>query len=141
VDSPEAGAIIDSIREQAETGNVDMAAAAPGDWERLVIVQPNASPEDVDAALGFQWDGSGAASERVTGKNLPGVLLFVTGDEVLHSADFDAAELYMKCSDGSEFTRAEAVFTALQSDELAPGPALVQSGTAPEPHCRRVFGQ
>ena len=118
-----------------------MAVAASGDWDRLVIVQPNASPEDVDAALGFKWDGSDAASERVAGKNLPGVLLFVAGQEVLHSADFDARELYMKCSNGSEFARADAVFTALQSEELAPGPALVQSGKAPEPHCRRVFGQ
>lgn len=118
-----------------------MAAAAPGDWDRLVIVQPNASAEDVNAVLGFEWDGSGAASDRVAGRNVPGVLLFVAGEEVQHSADFDARDLYLKCTDGSEFARGEAAFTALQSDELAPGPALVQSGTAPEPHCRRVFGQ
>ena len=118
-----------------------MTKAAPGQWDRLVIVPPNASAEDVDAALGFHWDGSGAASEHVSGRNVPGVLLFLAGDEVLHSAEFDARDLYMRCSEGSEFTREDAVFTAIQTDELAPGPALVPYGKAPEPLCRHQFGQ
>jgi hypothetical protein len=141
VDSPEAGSIIKSIQTQAETGNVDMATAAPGEWDRLVIVQAYQTPERIDRALGFRWEGSAAAAESVASQDGSGVLLFVQGQEVRYSAGFDAGDLYMNCTDGAEFTRDEAVFTALQSDELAPGPALVRSGTAPEPHCRRVFGQ
>lgn len=98
-------------------GNVDLAKAFEGDWERVCILAPYADNAAARAALGFDWDAEGKTA--IHGNDGIALLLFVHAGKVAAFAEHprnlgDFASLPGQC-----FPRAQARFYQRQASKQA----------------------
>jgi hypothetical protein len=65
--------------EKAGKATVDFGELVTGDWERLLIVCPSVSTDDIDGALGFPW----ADGREATRTDFLGMMVFASNKDVL----------------------------------------------------------
>jgi hypothetical protein len=70
--------------EKTGTAAINLDALVPGEWAEVLIVCRGVTPANVDAALGFHWEGG--PSVRAPG--FAGMLVFSTGTAVESYANF-----------------------------------------------------
>jgi hypothetical protein len=69
--------LAEEVRIAARQGDPLLAEVTPFGWDRVCVFAPQATTEDVDAALGFEW---GVIGGDPTGDRT--LLVFVADDEV-----------------------------------------------------------
>ena len=96
----------DVATASAEGTDIDLAKVAPFAWDRVLVVEPGTSDEEISDALGYEWTG---------------VLGFETGEKlILLDADGDVVRFFDYRGEGrftgvetpiAEIARQDAVFT------------------------------
>lgn len=77
-----------SAHEDAGSWSIDLDTAAYGDWDRVVVLCPGASIDDVETALGFSWSGS----REVDRLDFAGAIVFANQEDVEFVVDITAID-------------------------------------------------
>lgn len=115
-DSTARDALQRSASKAIEAGagtKLDLSAVLPFRWDTLVVVNPYASAEHIDRALGFRWRDS--RREAVMHNDVANLLIFVDKGRVVEAVVLERRFGDFCCNEhDGRFARAEAVFVVTQ---------------------------
>lgn len=71
--------------QASEVTPIDIAVAAPGDWDRFCVLTPYMTNERAESVLGFKWDAESNTS--IAGSDGINVLVFIQANRVTAFAE------------------------------------------------------
>jgi hypothetical protein len=71
--------------QASEVAPIDIAAAAPGDWDRFCVLTPYTNNERAEKVLGFKWDAESNTS--IASNDGINVLVFIQENKVAAFAE------------------------------------------------------
>jgi membrane-associated phospholipid phosphatase len=127
-------------RSLAATGSgrlVDLGSLLPFPWSRVYVFPGDASPQQINRALGFAWPDAPAAGPQSRTVLLVFVRTGAVRREVVREIHYDGGEVGLGCLAGRSFTRAEAQFhidSGLEAPVYSYARALAPA-SGPAPTC------
>lgn len=100
-----------SLLEVVERGpgtTFRMRDLTPFEWDRLYVIQPYASPEEINRVLGFEW--AGAKSSNIDMFDTIRLLVFVKDAEVVASVEYQVWHGFFDDGGRHEYGADEAKF-------------------------------
>ena len=94
--------------KESKGTSVNLAIAAPGEWDRVCIVGPYANNDRAKKILGFYWDVESESS--ITLNEGISLLLFVRNQDVIFHVEHSREEGDFTTVSSKCFTQSEAVF-------------------------------